>query len=440
MTTVGTLEVEVIDKGGLKRDIRFEVPADAVTSALNEACAGIARGLKLPGFRAGKVPHQVVLGRFRGQVVGEVLQRLVPDYYRQALAQADVAPASEPEFGDLDLQEGKPLQVVATVEVEPEITLAPYDGLELTGVDLGVTDEDITVAHRSLQDTMATLEPCEEGHLADTGNQVVIDFEGSVDGKPFEGGKAEGFGLILGEGRFIPGFEEQIAGHAAGDAFDVVVTFPDDYHAEHLRGKEATFAVKLTAVRRKVLPDVDDAFASQVGDFADLEALNRTLREEIHGKRQEDQHRLQRRQALAKLIEANVFDPPEGMVEAELHEILHATQRLILMQGKTPQQAGFDPDKVREENRPEAVNQARGRLIVSRIARTEGIEVAEADLAAEVARLAREYGRPESEIRQRVYGDPEEVGRLRQHLLRNKVLDHVIAHAKVTVTPRSADS
>jgi trigger factor len=439
MTTVDTLDVEVIDKGGLKRDIAFQVPADAVDSALNDACDGIARTVRIPGFRSGKIPRKVVLGRYRERVVGEVLQRLVPDYYRQALAQAEITPVTEPEFGEFDVQEGAPLKVVATVEVEPTIELAPYEGLEMTGVDLEVNDEDIAVAHRSLQDTMATLEPCEEGHLAENGDLAIIDFEGKVDGEPFEGGKAEGYSLPLGEGRFIPGFEEQVAGHAAGDTFDLAVTFPDDYHAEHLKGKEAVFTVTVTEVKRKVLPEVDDAFAAQVGDFDDLEALNQTLRDEIRAKREDDQRRMLRRQALAKLIEDNTFDPPEGLVQEELNEMLQATQRLILMQGQTPQEAGFDPAKAAEEGRPEAENQARGRVIVSRIAKDEGISVTGADVDAEIARLAQEYRRPEDEIRQRIYGDPGELGRLETHLLRNKVLDRVVEKAKVTAAPRGAD-
>jgi trigger factor len=438
MTTVDGLEVEVSDKGGLKRGLTFQVPADAVDDALGAACDGIARSARIPGFRAGKIPRKVILGRYREQVVGEVLQRLVPDYYRQALARADIEPVSDPEFGAFDVQEGQPLKVEATVEVEPEITLAPYDGLELSGVDLEVTDEDVAVAHRSLQDAMAALEPCEEGHLADNGDQVVIDFEGRIDGELFEGGKAEGYTLSLGEGRFIPGFEEQISGHAAGDAFDVTVTFPADYHAEHLRDKEAVFSVTISEIKRKVLPEVDDAFASQVGDFDDMEALNRTLRDEISAKRGADQRRMQRREALTKLIEANDFEPPESVVEEELDEMIQATHRLILMQGKTPEEAGFDVDKARQESRQDAVSQARGRMIVSRIAKAEGLDVSDEDIAGEIGRLAREYGRPEEEIRQRILSDPGELVRLRQHLLRNKVLDRVIEQAKVTVTPRGA--
>jgi len=438
MTTVDTLDVEVIDKGGLKRELAFQVPAGAVDSALDEACDSIARTVRIPGFRAGRIPRKVVLGRYRGRVVGEVLQRLVPDYYRQALARADVTPVSEPEFGDFDLKEGEPLKVVATVEVEPTIELAPYEGLELTGVDLEVTDADITVAHRSLQDTLATLEPCEEGHLADTGDLVVIDFEGKIDGTPFEGGKAEGYSLALGDGRFIPGFEEQVAGHAAGDTFDLTVTFPDDYHAEELKGKDATFTVTVSEVKRKLLPPVDDAFAAQVGDFDDLEGLNRTLSEEIRAKRETDQQRLLRRQAFTKLVEANVFDPPEGLVNEELDEMLQATQRLMLMQGQTPQEAGFDAAKAAAEGRPEAESQARGRVVVSRIAKDEGLTVTDADLGAEIARLAREYRRAEDEVRQRIYGDPAELARMETYLLKNKVLDRVIEKAKVTVAPRDA--
>lgn len=437
MTAVESLQVEVTDKGGLKREIAFQVPAEAVASAVDAACDDIARGLKLPGFRAGKIPRQVIKSRYRGQVNNDVIQRLVPDYWRQALSQAAVEPVSQPEFDPFDLQEGQPLRVVAQVEVEPEVTLAPYDGLEVTAVDLEVTDEDLTTAHHSLQETMAAMEPCEPDHKAEAGDQVAIDFEGRIDGTPFEGGKGEGYVVTLGEERLIPGFEGQIEGHAAGETFEVTVTFPDDYHAEPMRAKEAVFTVTVTEIKRKVLPEVDDAFASQVGEFEDLEALNRTLREEIMAKRRGDQRQIQRRQVFSKLVELNAFDPPERLVEDALDEMVQHRQRLILMQGQSPEEAGFDPAQAREEAREDAVAQARGQVILSRIAKAEGVEVAEADVAEEIARLAREYRRSEEEIRQRVVGDPLELDRMRRHLRDNKVLDLVVDRAQVQAVPRT---
>jgi trigger factor len=431
VTPAAPLQVEVTDKGGLKREISFMVPAEAVATALDAACDTVGRGLKLPGFRPGKVPRQVIRSRYKGQVTGDALQRLVPDYWRQAISEAAVEPASEPRFDPFDLQEGQPLKVVAQVEVEPDIELAPYDGMEITAVDLAVSDADLEAAHRSLQETMAAMEPTEAGHQAENGDQVTIDFEGRVDGTPFEGGKGEGYVLTLGEGRLIPGFEEQIVGQEAGTTFEVSVTFPADYQAEHLKGKEAAFTVTLSEIKRKVLPDVDDAFATQVGDFADLAALDATLREEILRKRQADQRQIQRRQIYAKLIEANVFDPPERMVEEELDEIVQHRQRMILMQGKSIEEAGFDAAKVREESREDAAAQSRGRVVISRIAKAEGVSLDEADVAAEVTRIAREYQLSEDEIRQRMYGDPAEMDNLRRHLIRTKVLDLLVDRATV---------
>jgi len=436
MTAVESLQVEVTDKGGLSREIAFEVPAEAVASAVDAACDQISRGLKLPGFRAGKIPRQVIKSRYRGQVNNEVIQRLVPDYWRQAIARAAVEPVSDPDFDPFDLQEGQPLKVVARIEVEPDVTLASYDGLEVTAVDLEVTDEDITTALRSLQETMAAMEPCPPDHKAESGDQVVIDFEGKVDGTPFDGGKGEGYVVTLGEGRLIGGFEEQVEGHAAGETFEVAVTFPEDYHAEPLRAKEAVFTVTVTEIKRKVLPEMDDAFASQVGEFEDLEALNRTLRDEILAKRRADQHQIQRRQVFSKLVELNAFDPPERLVEDALDEIVQHRQRLILMQGQSPEEAGFDPAKVREEAREDAVAQARGQVILSRIAKAEGVTVSDDDIGEEIARLAHEYRRDADEIRRRVAGDPLELDRMRRHLRDNKVLDLVVDRAEVKTVPR----
>ena len=436
MTTAESLEVAVENKDGLKRELSFQVPSAAVDAALNTAYDTIARTVRIPGFRNGKVPRQVIRSRYQAQASDEVLQNLIPDYYRQAVEQAELQPVGNPEFGKFDVQEGQPLAVTVTMEVRPEFELATYEKLALTGPDTSVSDHDIVVAHESLQGSMATLEPTAKDHKAVNGNVTMIDFAGSVDGTPFDGGTAQGFSLELGEGRFIPGFEEQILGHKAGDSFDVNVTFPDEYHEPTLAAKAAMFAVTVTDIKQKTLPEVNDEFATQVGDFADLETLNATLREQIQAKREHDSRKSLRQQALGILAEAHTFDPPESMIEEEVDILVDTAMRMAAMQGN----ADFDREGAREEQRSEAIVQARARLVVDEIAKRETVAVSEEEFNAEIQRLAREYQRPPDEVNQLVRQNPQETARLRAHLLKDKVLNLVVDRAKVTTTDRTDDA
>lgn len=433
--SVETLEVEVIDKGGLKRDLSFEVPADVVSAAADNVCNRLAGQVRLPGFRPGRVPRQMLRSRFKEEIRSEVLQTVLPEYYQQAVEKANVTPAGQPEFSELDFSDGKPLKVVVSMEVQPEITVADWKGMKLTGFDLEVNDADLAVAHESLLNSMATLEPAAKTAKAKDGNTVLIDFTGSVDGTEFPGGKAEGYSLELGAGRFIPGFEEQLIGHKAGEAFDIQVTFPEDYQEATLAGKEATFAITLREIKNKVLPELDDDFASQVGDFADLEALNATLRKEIGAKREADQRSVQRREALTQLARDNAFDPPESLLEEELEALVEQNRRFAAVQAQG-QEIDFNADEAREHHREEAIRQVRANLVVKEIAKAESVSVSEDEVTAEISRLAREYQQPVDQVDRAMRSNPVELDRMKQFLLRDKVLDVVIEHGKVTVEKR----
>ncbi|MDH5528088.1 MAG: trigger factor [Nitrospirota bacterium] len=433
--SVDALEVEVIDKGGLKRDLSFEVPAEVVSAAADNVCNRLAGQVRLPGFRPGRVPRAMLRSRFREEIRTEVLQTVLPDYYQQAIEKAKVNPAGQPEFSELDYADGKPLKVVVSMEVQPDIDVADWKGMALTGFDLEVTDHDLTVAHESLLNSMASLEPAAKTAKAKDGDTVLIDFTGSVDGEEFPGGKAEGYSLALGEGRFIPGFEEQLLGHKAGELFDIQVTFPDDYQEASLKGKEATFAINLREIRNKILPELNDDFATQVGDFDNLEALNEVLRKEIRAKREADQRRMQRREALSKLAEDNPFAPPQTLVEEELEALVEQNRRYASMiaQGGTPD---FDPEEARAHHQEEAVRQVRANRVIEEIAKSESVALSEDEVSAEIMRLAREYQQPVDQVDRAMRSNPVELDRMKSLLLRDKVLDVVIDHAKVTIAPR----
>lgn len=442
MTTAESLDfdVDVNDQGGLKRELVFAIPATVVDQTVSEMCDQVGQSVRLPGFRNGKVPRKVIRGRFTEQINAQVMEKLVPEYYRKAVEKSGIAAITDPVFAPIQVTDGEAMNVTVTVEVQPEIDLAPYDGLELEAVDVTVTDEDLKVAHKSLQDSMASVEPAPEDHVAANGDVAVIDFLGKLNGEPFDGGKGENYSLNLGDGRFIPGFEEQIVGHKAGESFDVTVTFPEEYHNDELKGQEAVFEVTLHSLKNKVLPEVDDEFASQVGDFDTLEALNETLREQILDKRNNEQREHHRAILFAKLAEDNVYDPPEQWVESELDDAVETQRRMRTMRGENAHLATAEEEEAeRQSLREAAIIEARGRGVVAEIAKREDLKVSEDEFSAEIVRIAQQHGRSPDEIAQTFKQHPAEIARLNDHLLRGKALDLVIDRAHITTVDRAED-
>src|SRR5690625_4036945 len=312
------------------------VDAEEFDKALDQAFKKVVKDVEIPGFRKGRVPRKIFEHRFGVEsLYQDAVDIILPDAYMKAVEETGIEPVDQPEVDIEEIEKGKDLVFTAKVTVKPEVELGQYKNLEVEEQDTEVTDEDVENEIEALREQQAELVVKEEGEVEE-GNTVVIDFEGFMDNEPFEGGKGENYSLEIGSGQFIPGFEEQLIGASSGDDVDVNVTFPEDYHAEDLSGKEALFKVKVHEIKEKVLPELDDEFAKDVDDEVEtLDELKEKIKERLLEQKQLDADNQKREQVLLQASENATVDIPEVMVENELEQMLNEFQQSLQVQGIT---------------------------------------------------------------------------------------------------------
>jgi trigger factor len=428
------------DLGDSRVRVDVEVPSEALERELQNAADAIGRDLRVPGFRKGKVPAQVVIRQVgRDAVLDEAVRRALPGWYEEALQETGLATVGDPKVDLSDLPEtGAPLAFTIEVGVVPEARLGDYRGVEVGRREPEVDSDEVDAELARLRESLASLETVERA--AGEADFVVIDFTGRVDGEAFEGGEARGYLLELGSGRLIPGFEEQLGGVAAGDARDVTVTFPDDYQAEHLAGKEAVFAVEVKEVKEKRLPELDDDFAVEAGGYDSLEEL----REEIAGRLREVEERAieaEFREAAVDAVvgEARLEVPPE-LVHEKAHEMWHRTARRLSAQGIEPTRYLELSGKTEEELVKEAEGDAEVALkreaVLAAIVKREGIEVSDEEVEEALRQAVQPQGgasAPSEKQLKRALKRARSRGAeeaLREDIALRKAVDVVVEHAK----------
>jgi trigger factor len=366
-------------------EVAVEVPAADVEKATSRAARAMAKEMRMPGFRAGKAPPSLVIQRLGfGPVLQEAIRDALPEWYELALFDAGVSPIGDPsiEMVSTPDDEGQPLEFKFEVGVRPEAKLGDYKGLEVGREEKEVPDEIVDTEVERIREGFARLEQVERE--AAEGDSLLIDFEGFLDGAAFQGGAAEDYLLGLGSGQLIEGFEEQLVGSKAGDEREVKVTFPADYQAEHLAGEEAVFKVKVKEVREKVLPELDDDFASDASEFDTLEELRDSIREKVGtalGSRAEEDFRVAAIDAA--VAEASVEVPAE-LATARATERWERMERQLAGRGMDPNQflqmQGKTREELIEETKPDAEKELRREAVVTAIAEAEGIEVSEEEM------------------------------------------------------------
>jgi trigger factor len=418
---------------GSKVVLEIEVPPGEVDSHFATAYRHLAERTRVPGFRPGKAPRQVI-DRFvgRGSVLAEAIDHLVNASYDAAVDQADLIPIDQPDV-DLDpatVTEGQPVRFTATVSVRPEVKLGAYTGYAF-GLEVPeTTDEQVEQVINDLRDQQATLRPIDD-RPAQEGDVASVKFVGTIDGEPFEGGSADRLPLTLGEGRMIPGFEEQVRGMSIDETKGFEVTFPDDYRAEHLRGQTAHFEVTLLDIRERVLPELDDDFARSVGQVENLDEL----RTEIRGALQQRAAAEARHTFGDRIIDFAVanatVDLPEVMVRNEV-EIMRDELGTRLAQQRIGMEQYLElskqtPDELAAELREPAQRRVKTLLVLSAIAEREGIDASDEEIDAEVAQQLERYG---DNARLRTYLSSRR-GRsyLRMTLRNRKIVDTLIERA-----------
>lgn len=416
--------------------LTFEVDVDTFESALDEAFKKVVKDVSLPGFRKGRIPRKIFESRFGVEsLYQDAIDIVLPEAYTNAIDEAGIFPVDQPNI-DLDvIERGKPLVFTATVTVKPEVTLGEYKGLEVDDIPVEVTEEEVDTEINLLRDQQAELVIKEEGEVEE-GNTVVIDFEGFIDDVPFDGGKGENYSLEIGSGQFIPGFEEQLIGASSGDDVDVNVTFPEDYHAEDLSGKEALFKVKVHEIKEKVLPELDDEFAKDVDDEVEtLDELKEKTKERLLEQKQLDADNQKREQVLLQASENSTVDIPEVMVENELEQMLNEFQQSLQVQGITlemyTQFSGQDEESLKDQMREDAEKRVKTNLTLEAIIEAENIEVEEEDIEKEFENMATMYSIEVDQIKQMFGGNTEAI---ETDLKFRKAIDFLLENSVVKET------
>mgnify|MGYP002623379116 CR=1 FL=1 len=383
--------------------LEVEVDAEQVNSALDKAFKKVVKEVNVPGFRKGKVPRFIFEARFGVEsLYRDAINIILPDAYMEAVKQTGIEPVDRPDIDFDEFAKDKPFVFKAKVTVKPEVTLGEYKGIEIPEKSSEVTEEEIAQELERMRNLHAELIVLEEG-TAEKGDIAVISYEGFVDGQPFEGNKAERHSLELGSGTFVPGFEDQVIGMAKGEQKDVTITFPENYHAEHLAGKEAVFKVQLLDIKRKKLPDLDDEFAKDVSEFETLEEYKQDIEKTIRERKIKENERAVESAVIEKAAAASEVDIPPVMIETETERMLQEFENRLRLQGMNLElyyrYSGQDEEKLREQLKADAEKRVRNRLVLEAIADAENVTVSEEDVEEELKSLSDIYKQPPEELR-----------------------------------------
>jgi len=414
--------------------VEVEVPAEQVERGMQRAARALAREMKMPGFRKGKAPPSLVIQRLGyGTVLQEAIRDSLPEWYEQGLLSSGISPVGDPNIEIVSAPEadGESFSFEFEIGVRPEAQLGEYKGLEVGRAEAEPSDEIVDREVERIRAGFARLEPVER--QAAEGDAVLIDFEGLLDGKAFEGGKATDYLLDLGSGQLIEGFEEQLVGAGAGESREVKVTFPDEYQAEELAGEDAVFAVEVKEVREKILPELDDEFASEASEFETLEELRADIAKrvgEVVGERAEQDFRVA---AVDAAVDAASVDVPGALVDARAEERWERVERQLAGSGMSPdaylQMQGKTRDEVIAESKPDAERELKREAVLAAIAAAEELEASEAELVEALAHTAEHERTTPEKLLARLRENGREA-MVREDIVVRKAIDLVAEAAK----------
>ncbi len=425
-----SVQVENLEKNMAK--LTVEVPAETVEKAIQNAYLRQKGRISIPGFRKGKVPRVMIEKMYGAAIFYEdAVNEMLQDEYPKAVDESGVDIVSRPTINVEQIETGKPFIFTAEVAVKPEVKLGDYVGVQVEKADTDVTEEELTAEVERERESNARMITV-EGRAIEDGDTAVIDYEGSVDGVPFEGGKGENHPLVIGSHSFIDTFEEQLIGKNAGDETEVNVTFPEEYHAAELAGKPAVFKVKINEVKSKELPELDDEFAQDVSEFDTLEEYKEDLKKQIAQHKEADAKRKQEDEAISQIVEKSEMEIPDAMVDTQVQSMIEDFESRLMQQGlaldQYMQMMGMTMEGLDEQMRPEALKRIQTSLVLEAIAQKEQIEVTEEDVNAEIERVASLYGMEADKMREQVQGSVEEG--MKKDLAVQKAVDFIMEHVQ----------
>lgn len=429
-----SLQVEKLENNMAK--LTIEVEATELEKAIQAAYQKNKGKISVPGFRKGKVPRQLIEKMYGKEVFYEdAANALIPDAYEKALEDCEETIVSTPKIEVTQIEAGKPFIFTAEVALKPEVKLGKYKGVKVEKADTDVTDDEINEQIEKERENNARMIEV-EGRAIENGDVATIDFEGFVDGVAFEGGKGENYPLTIGSGSFIPGFEDQLIGKNKDEEVEVKVTFPEDYHAEDLKGKEALFKVSVKEVKVKELPALDDEFASEVSEFDTLAEYKEDVKKKLAEKKEKEARNAKEEAVLDAIIADAAMDIPDAMLETQQRQIVDEFAQRLQMQGLSLEQyfqfTGLNAEKLLEQVKPQADRRIKSRLVLEAIVAAENIAASEEEYEKELARMAEVYNMEIDKVKE-MLGDNEKAKKqIMDDLAITKAADFVVEQAKET--------
>lgn len=384
-------------KEGNEGLLQVTVPAEEVDKALDQAFKKVVKQINVPGFRKGKVPRPIFEQRFGVEALyQDAVDILLPKAYSNAVEEAGINPVDQPEIEVTQIEKGKEFKFDATVTVEPEVELGDYKGLEIEKQDTELTDEEVETTINQRLEAMADMVIKEDGKVEE-GDTVNLDFDGYVDGEQFEGGQADGYDLEIGSGMFIPGFEEQLVGLKVGEEKDVEVTFPEEYHAEELAGRPATFKTKINEIKTKEVPELDDELANELDSEANtVDEYKENLRKQLAESKATEAENVQKEEAITKATDNAKVDIPDAMIKTEEDRMLQEFAQRLQQQGLNLetyfQISGQSEEDLRGQMKEDAEQRVKTNLTLAAIADAENIEASDEDVEKELETMSSQFG------------------------------------------------
>ena len=413
-------------------ELEISVPADEFEVAVQASYRKNVGKVNIPGFRRGKAPRRIVEKMYgEGFFWNDAVDALYPDAYEAACKEVEKDIVSQPEIEYVQVEAGKPVIFTATVAVKPEVTLGEYKGLEVETQAVEVTEEDIMAELKKEQDKNAATITVEDRPVAD-GDMITLDFEGSVDGVPFEGGKGEDFPLTIGSHSFIDTFEEQLIGVAIGEEKEVNVTFPAEYHAAELAGKPALFKCVVKAIKAKELPELDDEFASEVSEFETLEEYKADIRPKLTEAKEKEAKVAKEDALVEKAVENATMEIPDLMVTSQARTMVQEFGQRLQAQGLSLEQyvqyTGMTIEKMVEDTKEQAMKRIQSRLVLEAIAAAEGLTASDEDVEKEIEEMAKGYGMEKEQLMP--YMTEDQTQQIKENIAVQKALDLLYEAAK----------
>ena len=427
------MSLKVENKENNMAILTIEVSAEEFDAAIQQAYQKNKNKMSVPGFRKGKVPYQMIERMYGAAVFyDDAANIIIPDAYEKELAEhKEIEVVSQPSIDVVQIEKGKPFIFTAEVALKPEVTLGKYKGVKVEKIDTTVSDDEIKAEiDKELESSSRTIS-VEDRPVKDK-DIAVIDFEGFVDGVAFDGGKGENYPLTIGSGSFIPGFEEQLIGAKLNEETEVKVTFPKDYHAEDLKGKDAVFKVTVKEIKEKEIPALDDEFASEVSEFDTLEEYKADIAKKLAEKKENEAKAKKEDAVIEAIIADSKMDIPDAMIDTQARQMANDYASRLQQQGLSIEQyfqfTGLDAAKFLEQMRPGALKRIQSRLVLEAIVKAENITVSDEEYEAELKKLADTYQMEVDKVKE-LFGDAEK-DQLTEDVAIQKAVDMIVAEAK----------